>query len=235
MRIDRRQFDAFVVLGVEDAAVLRYVSDIHRAGCCCDGALAAGERDGVKAAGFTRHRGGEINFVAVPGETARAGPDIREARLFSGHVDEGNRTGVVVPRVVIDEGDVLAVGRDAHVAHPAMRFIQDFSEWILEILGGRLRETDCGDLFSIGRPIGGDDEGSQFARRATGRRNFGERALVLKRAVNVSVKQDGEFARRRDAEQHGVRRKPNAARFGAVDALLVNVGWRAVPRRGVDG
>ena len=130
---------------------------------------------------------------------------------------------------MLEIGDPIPSGRDAHVAHETA----DLAEWVADrilepILAPYL--ADDGKLRSVRRPIGLPHALLYLPRRTAVEVHSRERAGEEPIRKVMGIKQDGELSFRRDRKQvHAARTQ--RLRLGIVGTHRKDLG-RIAPRRG---
>ena len=133
---------------------------------------------------------------------------------------------------MVDEGDEAPVRRDADAAGPARRFVQHFSNRVLDAVAVS-RLVSHGEALSIRRPIGVLHVFEDLARRAAGQRDPRQRADRLETEHEVTIERDRQLAAGRDREDRRAR-ESQRARFRAVGPRRGDVEGKPLPGSCVD-
>ena len=86
---------------------------------------------------------------------------------------------LVVRHRMLQEGDLVALGRDTKVADPGRRArgIENVSDGVLEAVLFVLDDVDNGKVLSVGGPVRAHDAFEDLSRRASRYRRYGELSL----------------------------------------------------------
>ena len=212
--------------GAENAPVARNVPEESRGNVPERPGLARkrSRRDAVASA--------RPDFVASrrprePGDRERAGQP-----QFAVRVDDFHVAVVVSAQRVVDERDEAAVGRDADVAYPAGRVIQDLSDRVVEPVAVP-HVARHGQTLAVGRPVGILHVLEDLAWRAARQRNPRQRAGRFEAEHEVTVERERELPRGGDREEAGPR-QPQRARFGTSGARREDIQGEPFPGCGVN-
>src|SRR5882672_997342 len=108
-----------------------------------------------------------------PGEPFLAAPLPGERRFLSVEVDEGDRSAIIPPSGMVQEGHPVPLRRYAHMAHPADRIVEDRSHGILEATPPRSGDGDR-EALPIRGPVRVLDTFSDGPRGPAGERDPGQ-------------------------------------------------------------
>ena len=77
----------------------------------------------------------------------------RECDHLARSIDDLDESAVVAAKMMLEEGDAVAVRRDANVAQVAVDFVERRPDWIFDLIFGVDNAHDR-EPTAIGRPIG---------------------------------------------------------------------------------
>src|SRR6202035_2374837 len=76
--------------------------------------------------------GPDLPRIRRPGETLHAAPPFAEQPLLSGRIHNCDITGIVPNQGMVEKSDPVSLGRNAKMTDPAICFVQEFADGILE-------------------------------------------------------------------------------------------------------
>ena len=162
-----------------------------------------------------------------PGEPGQRQPAAGELAHVAAAVDDGDAPAVVAADGVIHEGHLVAVGRDADVAHIAAGLVEHAARRELQpALPAHVAHD--GQRGAVGSEVGVLHALQELAGRAAADGRAGQRAHAHEAAQVPRPEQQRQLAPSRDGQQ--VRGpQPQRARLGAVRAGHVDLAGTSVP------
>src|SRR5262245_24551460 len=129
-----------------------------------------------------------------PCQSLSARPALREDRLLAISIDERDGTAVVSELRMVEKGDDIASRRDARVADPARRLVENFACRKLQpvVPSGGANESDA---LAVRRPGGVDDVFEEIAGGAARQRCGAENSPMSVAGGLEDVRQDQHLAR----------------------------------------
>ena len=227
--------DHAVVAGHQRAAVARDVLDRQLARGPREQPLAAARhRDRPDRSRHAHARGREPDLAGVaPGQAVGGDPALGvRHRAGPGAVDAHDLAAVVALGGVVEEGDPLAVGRDADVAEPARRLEERRPHRVLDpALPGD--PADDGEARALGPPVGPLHVLEDLPRRPAEQRRLGHDPRPDEAPRPVAVEREGHLARRGDGEDLRLRQR-EGARLRALGPGREQPAGLSFPGRAVD-